>query len=59
MDDEKTTMYEYLTELRDSGEMNMWGAAKELEREFGLHRYKAKDVLLAWMEWCRQTAKEN
>ena len=59
MDDETTTMYEYLTELRDSGEMNMWGAAKELEEEFELDQYKAKEVHLAWMDWCRKTTKEN
>jgi len=37
----------------------MWGASCQLQEEFELDQYKAKDVLLAWMEWCRQTAKEN
>ena len=30
--------FEYLTDLRDSGTMNMMGAPRELEYEFGLDR---------------------
>lgn len=42
--------FDYLVELRDSGETNMWGAAPYLEREFGLSRKEAKDILLAWID---------
>lgn len=42
--------FEYLVQLRDSGETNMWGAAPYLEREFGLSRQEAKDILLAWIK---------
>lgn len=44
------TFYEFLDDLRDSGVTNMFGAAPYLQREFGLDRNKAKDVLLAWMK---------
>ena len=42
--------YEYLDNLRESGVTNMFGASKFLEYEFGLDRYEAKDILLAWMQ---------
>lgn len=40
---------EYLIDLRDSGETNMWGAAPYIEREFGVTRQEAKDILLQWI----------
>lgn len=46
-------MYEYLIHVRDSGKINMAGAAKILEHKFGLDRHDAKDVLLAWVKWCK------
>lgn len=43
--------YEYLDELRDSGLINMFGAAKFLEREFPELGYgQAVSVLHGWME---------
>ena len=59
MDEATKAMYEYLTKLRDGGTINMWGASCHLQEEFELDQYKAKEVHLEWMEWCRQTAKEN
>ena len=50
--------FEYLVELRDSGVTNMWGAAVYLEAEFGLNRYEARDILLAWMDSFSATASE-
>lgn len=41
--------HNYLCRLRDSGITNMFGAAPYLMRRFGLDKYEAKDVLLAWM----------
>jgi hypothetical protein len=38
-----------LRELRDSGEINMWGAAPYLMDEFGMGRMEARDALLAWI----------
>ena len=42
--------FDYLVELRDSGATNMWAASPYLEREFGLSRQDAKDILIAWIE---------
>lgn len=43
------TMFTYLEGLRQSGVTNMFGAGPYLEREFGLDRNEAKEVLLNWM----------
>jgi len=45
----KTEIHEFLIELRDSGETNMFSAAPYLMNEFGMTRYEAKDALLEWM----------
>jgi hypothetical protein len=42
--------FDYLVELRDSGETNMFGAALYLEREFDVTHKEAKEILLAWIE---------
>ena len=42
--------FDYLVELRDSGETNMFGAAPYLERRFGLSRTEARNILVQWME---------
>ena len=39
----------YLDRLRESAVTNMYGAGPWLEREFGLTRYQAKDVVLYYM----------
>ena len=44
-----TKEFEFLVQLRDSGETNMWGAAPYLVHEFGLSQQEAKKVLLAWI----------
>lgn len=41
--------YNYLNELRDSGKVNMFGAAPYLEARFGLNRNDAEEILLKWM----------
>lgn len=45
----KEEMFEYLVELRDSGETNMWGASPYLVARFNLSQREAKEVLLAWI----------
>lgn len=40
----------YLCALRDSGVINMFGAAPYLQREFGLDKREAQDLLLEWMK---------
>jgi hypothetical protein len=41
--------FEYLEELRKSGETNMFGAAPYLQQEFGLDRREARAILMEWM----------
>jgi hypothetical protein len=43
--------HDFLIELRDSGETNMWGAAPYIEREFGVSRADGKTILLEWIEY--------
>lgn len=50
--DQEDTMkkyYDYLENLRISGVTNMYGAGEYLERNFGLGRKEAADILSAWM----------
>ena len=42
--------FEYLKELRESGETNMFGAGRYLQNDFGLSKYEARDIVLAWMK---------
>ena len=51
MEQDKRMYYAYLDELRDSGLIDMFGAAKYLEREFPELGYReAVSVLHGWME---------
>lgn len=45
--------YDYLDELRESGETNMWGASAYLMAEFDISRTLARAILTAWMAKCR------
>lgn len=47
---------EFLDNLRDSGETNMFGAGPYLEAEFNLVRPVARKILMYWME---SFGKEN
>ena len=42
--------YNYLNSLRDTGLVNMFGAAIYLENDFGLSKQEAKEILLKWMK---------
>lgn len=42
--------FSYLNELRESGVTNMYGAAPYLQKEFGLSKHEARDILKQWME---------
>lgn len=51
MSDEATQeYYEFLDELRESGDTNMFGAGPYLQAEFGLDKREAKNVVLSWMD---------
>jgi hypothetical protein len=39
----------YLNELRDSGQTNMFGATPYIELEFGCTKFEAKGYLMLWM----------
>lgn len=47
--DELTEYFEYLDELRESGQCNMFGCGEYLQRDFGLGRNEAREVALKWM----------
>ena len=42
--------FKFLTDLRDGGTINMMGAPRELEYEFGLGRAEAREVFSKWCE---------
>lgn len=41
---------EYLDELRESGVTNMFGATPYIQKEFGVDRNEAINILKYWME---------
>lgn len=41
--------FDYLEELRQSGDTNMYGASPYLQHAFGLNRERAVKVLANWM----------
>jgi hypothetical protein len=47
---DKQEIHDYLSELRDSGETNMWFAAPYLEDRFGMSKQDAKQALLDWIQ---------
>lgn len=42
--------FKFLESLRKSGVTNMFGAAPYLQREFGLDKQEARDILMKWMK---------
>ncbi len=42
--------FEFLNELRESGAINMFGAAPVLADTFGMTKSQARGVLSAWMK---------
>jgi len=49
-DEEKEEMFNWLDALRESGQINMFGAFPYLAREFHISREEAKKI---WGEWAR------
>jgi hypothetical protein len=47
---DRTEIFEFLDDLRQSGETNMFGAAPYIEGEFGLSLREARVTLRAWMD---------
>ena len=50
MADMNEDYFEYLNDLRESGEINMMDAGVFLQGRFGLDRHEARAVLLDWMD---------
>lgn len=46
----KEEVFLFLDDLRDSGKINMFGAAAYVESAFGCKRFEAKELLLEWMK---------
>ena len=42
--------FEFLNELRESGQINMFGAPRVLMESFGLDKEEAKEIFIAWTE---------
>ena len=42
--------FQFLTDLRDSGTINMMGAPRELRWEFGLDKEESYEVFSQWCE---------
>ena len=47
---ESSQYFEWLTELRDTGRINMMGASIELQDRFGLSRDDARKI---FDDWCK------
>ena len=49
---------DFLTALRDSGTVNMFGAAPHLQAEFGLDKREAREILANWMKSFKESLQE-
>lgn len=47
--EEKEHIFNYLEDLRESGQTNMFGAAPYISEEFALNKYQAREILAEWM----------
>jgi hypothetical protein len=48
---------EFLVDLRNSGTVNMFGAAPYLAEAFGLTNREAREILVQWMESFREQSR--
>ena len=56
---DKNAVFEFLDVIRESGSINMFGAAPYIVDAFGVTRYEAKDLLLEWMRTFSQRKNES
>ena len=42
--------FDFLDTLRESGEINMFGAPRVLQDMFDISKYEARDIVSAWMK---------
>ena len=53
--------FDYLEQLRESGETNMWGAVPYLQREFpelGVDKARAREIHSAWMKSYKECTEQ-
>jgi hypothetical protein len=50
MEDKNLEYFVYLDKLRESGTINMMGAPRELQCNFGITKIEARKVFLLWTE---------
>tara|TARA_R110000803_G_scaffold19562_5_gene51108 strand:- start:155 stop:298 length:144 start_codon:yes stop_codon:yes gene_type:complete len=43
-------VFEYLDNLRESGEINMFGAVPHIQNEFGIEKKEAREILTEWLK---------
>ena len=55
---EEQKMFDYLEELRQSGDTNMYGASPYLQHAFAIPDEKARDVLSRWMKFHSNPARK-
>lgn len=55
----KEQYFDYLDALRESGAINMWGAAPYLQEAFGLSRQEARVIFLEWMDTFSQRQEQK
>lgn len=49
-EEDLTKFFEFLDELRESGETNMYGAGSYLQNEYWISRKAASEILATWMK---------
>lgn len=54
--EQRPAAFLFLDRLRESGSINMFGAAPYLAEAFGLSKREAREVLRQWMESFKQGA---
>lgn len=47
--EEKENIFDYLEDLRESGQINMFGATPYVAEAFGINKYQAREILSEWM----------
>lgn len=47
--EEKENIFDYLEDLRESGQINMFDAAPYVAEAFGINKYQAREILSEWM----------
>ena len=43
-------IFDFLEDLKESGQINMFGAGPVLQEAFGLNKYEAREILADWMK---------